>query len=160
MEDELQTGAEGTERPEPVDPTGIPSLPAELTEKEQEVRRLVDAGASSPEELRALAAKLQEQRTYEEELWRREVRPALMQSKKRRAKVVSPSEGRRDDHDTLRLAALLVGATAGLLVIAMLTSVVWLLVPLVGVLVYAWLHGRRVGRAADASAAPPTDATD
>ena len=85
MEDEPTTGAEGTQGPEP--DVEIPPLPPELSTKEQELRRLVDAGAASPEELRALAAKLEEKRSYEESLWRRDVRPALMQSKKRRFRM-------------------------------------------------------------------------
>jgi hypothetical protein len=144
VEEQLSTGAEGTERSQPVDPTGIPSLPPDVSAKEQEVRRLVDAGASSPEELRALAAKLQERRTYEDEVWRREVRPALMQSKKRRSKVVVPSEESRSDNLTsFGLAAALMAGMVLLLVIATQTSIVWLLLPVIGLLVYAWMHGRR-----------------
>jgi hypothetical protein len=143
-----------------VDPTGIPPLPPEVSAKEQEVRRLVDAGASSPEELRALAAKLQERRTYEDQVWRREVRPALMQSKKRGSKLGTPAP--RPGHDASRamlaIGALLLGGTLVLILIASQTSVLWLFVPVVGVLVYAWVHGRRVGAAG--APTPPPDATD
>ena len=160
MEEELPTGADGTERLQPVDPTGIPPLPPEVSAKEQEVRRLVDAGASSPEELRALAAKLQERRTYEDEVWRREVRPALMRSKKRGSKLATPAP--RPGHDasraTLGIGALLLGGTLVLILIASQTSIVWLFLPVVGVLVYAWVHGRRVGAAG--ALTPPPDAAD
>ena len=146
-----------------MEPTGLPALPPELTAKEQEVRRLVDAGASSPEELRALAARLQEQRSYEDDLWRREVRPALMQSKKRRFGGVTAGEPRRDDRgtdrDSLQMAALLAGGIIVMLLIATLTTMWFLVIPVVGVLVYAWVHGRRVGAAGEAPA-PPPDATD
>ena len=139
---------------------GIPPLPPELTAKEQEVRRLVDAGARSPEEIRALAAKLEERRTYEAELWRREVRPALMKSKKRGAKVASVDKVRDDDRAALVPLALLVAGILVLLFIASQAGPIWLLLPVVGVLVYAWVHGRRVGGGADSPAPPPPDATD
>ena len=48
MEEQVPTGAEGMERSDPVEPTGIPTLPPDVSAKEEEVRRLVDAGASSP----------------------------------------------------------------------------------------------------------------
>lgn len=49
-----------------------------LSAEAEEIRRLVEAGASSPEELRALAARLRELREREEARWRSEVRPALV----------------------------------------------------------------------------------
>jgi len=85
------------------------------------------------------------------------VRPALMQSKKRGARVVTPRQARGPDRATLGRAALLVGGIVVLLLIATQTSILWLLVPVIGVLVYAWIHGRQVGEAA---AAPPSDGTD
>ena len=48
VEEPFPTGAEGTERVGPGGSTGIPSLPPEVSAKEEEVRRLIDAGASSP----------------------------------------------------------------------------------------------------------------
>jgi ferric-dicitrate binding protein FerR (iron transport regulator) len=137
----------------------LPSLPADVSAKEQEVRRLVDAGASSPEELRALAAKLEERRRYEDEAWRREVRPALMQSKKRGSKITTPSPApRRDDRASLGLVAALAAGMIGLLFLATQTSMWVLVLPAIGVLVYAWLHGRRAGNAPASS--PPPDASD
>ena len=94
------TGAAEARGPEP--DVEIPPLPPELSTKEQELRRLVDAGAASPEELRALAAKLEEKRSYEESLWRRDVRPALMKSKKRRFSVADLHE-RADEDEPRRL---------------------------------------------------------
>lgn len=49
-----------------------------------ELRRLVDAGAGSPEELRALAARLREHRQREEARWRAEVKPQLVKQGKGR----------------------------------------------------------------------------
>ena len=102
----------------------IPPLPPELSTKEQELRRLVDAGAASPEELPSAAAKLEEQRTYEESLWRREVRPALMQSKKRRFSLVDLRRDgveERPQRPRARRSLLLVGVLV-LLLIATQTS--------------------------------------
>ena len=156
MEEELPTSADGTDRPIPAGQ--IPELPSEISAKEQELRRLVDAGAASPEELRALAAKLEEKRTYEESLWQREVRPALLQSKKRRLSLLDlrrDGERRRKESSSLLLAALLLAGVLLLLLIATQTSFLWLLVAVVGVLVYAWVQGRRQG---DGNEAPPAAA--
>ena len=154
MEDELPQGAEGAEgaddlnqqegsEPSPV-PGQIPPLPPELSTREQELRALIDAGASSPEELRELAAKLKAQRTYEESLWERDVRPALMQAKKKRPSIVDlRRDGLEGERSSLGLGvALLVGALV-LVLIATQTSFLLLLVGAVGVLVYAWVHGLR-----------------
>jgi hypothetical protein len=155
VEDELPTTPEGAEEPVAVD--GIPSLPPELSTKEQELRRLVDAGAASPEELRALAAKLEEKRIYEESLWQREVRPALMQAKKRRR--FSLGDLRRDSVDKgssgLVLGGLLFAAVLLLLLIATQTSFLWLFVAVVGVLVYAWVQGSRSSDPGQPAEVPP-----
>jgi len=158
VEDELSTSPDGTERPVSAD--GIPSLPPELSTKEQELRRLIDAGAASPEELRALAAKLEEKRIYEESLWQREVRPALLQSKKRRFSLL---DLRRDNADQRGngpwLAGLLIAVVLVLLLIATQTSFLWLLVAVLAVLVYAWVQGRHPSTGDEPAVTPP-DATD
>jgi hypothetical protein len=163
VEEELPTSADGTDRP--ISAGQIPELPSEISAKEEELRRLVEAGAASPEELRALAAKLEEKRTYEASLWQREVRPALLQSKKRRLSLLDlrrdGERPRREGSSSLLLAALLLAGVLLLLVIATQTSFLWLLVAVVGVLVYAWVQGRRHGIGNDAPpAAPPPDAAD
>ena len=159
MDEDPTTGAGEEETEGPRTAGGIPPLPPELSTKEQELRRLVDAGAASPEELRALAAKLEEQRSYEQSLWRRDVRPALMQSKKRRASL-SDLRGESDESRVgLGLAILLMAAVLALLFIATKTSFLWLLIPVVGVLVYAWTQGRATGSPAEPPPSPP-DATD
>ena len=145
MEDEPTSGAEGTERPKSAAP-GIPPLPDDLAQGEAEVRRLVDAGAGSPEELRALAQRLREQRAREEEAWRKEVRPALLQSKKARGPFAGLSSGEREGRTTgpvhLGPALLVLGAIILLLLIASVTTPLVLVVPVVGVLVYAYQQGR------------------
>jgi Flp pilus assembly protein TadB len=140
MEDDPSIGPDGTEPPEPA--SDIPSLPPEVVSREAELRRLVDAGASSPEELRALAARLQEQREVEEQAWRREVRPALMQAKKKRMALPDLRVGERDRHQ-LMMGAMLLAAVVVLVVIASLTSAVVLIIPAVGVLAYAYVMGRK-----------------
>ena len=143
VEEESREGAEGTERPVSAD--GIPTLPPELSTREQELRALVDAGAASPEELRELAAKLKEQRTYEESLWREEVRPALMQAKRRRFSLLDlrRESTEREDSNSLALGAMLAVGVLVLIFVAANTSFLILLVAVVGVLAYAWVHGRR-----------------
>jgi hypothetical protein len=160
VEDERPTGAEGTEPPEP-GPV-IPPLPPELTTHEQEVRRMVDAGAGSPEELRALAAKLEEQRNLEHSAWRREVRPALMESKKRRYSLQELRASRRGDgaeddgsHAVVMAIAVSV-AVLVLLFVASETSFLLLVLPVLGVLAYAYVQGREE----QAAAASPPSAPD
>jgi hypothetical protein len=154
VEEAPQEGAEGTERSVAAD--GIPNLPPELSTKEQELRALIDAGASSPEELRELAAKLKEQRSYERSVWQQEVRPALMQAKKRRFNLLDlrndTTEEERGNH--LALGALLAVAMLVLIVLAANTSFIILLIAPVAVLVYAWMHGREGGPGAGSP--PPT----
>lgn len=160
VQDELPTGADGADPPASAD--GIPTLPPEISTKEQELRQLVDAGAASPEEIRALAAKLEEKRSYEESLWQREVRPALMQSKKRRFSLVDlRRKPDRDDDRTSSfvLAGLLLAGVLVLLFIATKTSFLWLLVAVLGVLVYAWVQGRNPSSTEEPVIAPP-DAGD
>ena len=157
VEEEPATGAEGTGSLEPEG--GIPPLPPELSTKEQELRQLVDAGAASPEELRALAAKLEEKRSYEESLWRRDVRPALMQSKKRRFRLDDLRDESNESRVGLGAAILLMVGVVVLAVIAAQANFIWLLIPVVGVIVYAWTQGRGGATNAETPATPP-DAAD
>jgi Flp pilus assembly protein TadB len=140
-------------------PGEIPPLPPELSAREQELRALVDAGAGSPEELRELAAKLKEQRTYEESVWAREVKPALIQSRKKRPSIVDlRREGVESDRNSIVLGLVLLVALLVLIVIATQTSFLLLLVGAAGVLVYAWFHGlKRTDR--PPSEPPPSDTT-
>src|SRR5688500_4716000 len=103
MEEETPVDPEGTERREPA--PDIPPLPPEIASGQEEVRRLVDAGAASPEELRALAARLREQREREESAWRREVRPALIQARKARVRLPDLRPGERNAAGSLAVGA-------------------------------------------------------
>jgi Flp pilus assembly protein TadB len=161
VEEEALTSPDGADPP--TSAGQIPALPPEISAKEQELRRLVDAGAASPEEIRALAAKLEEKRIYEESLWQREVRPALLQSKKRRLSMLDlrrdPERAAKQGSGSLAMGALLLAGVLLMLLIATQTSFLWLLVAVVGVLVYAWVQGRRHGAAADEPrAVTPPDA--
>ncbi|MGV3759916.1 MAG: hypothetical protein ACO1PW_10315, partial [Actinomycetota bacterium] len=63
---------------------GADGAPDPLAAEAAELRQMIDAGASSPEELRALAARLREHRQREEARWRAEVRPQLRKQGKGR----------------------------------------------------------------------------
>lgn len=95
-----EAGPGGEDRPDGVPPGDAPgggwpagAAPAAsdpLAAEAAEVRQLVEAGASSPEELRALAARLKELREREEARWRSEVKPALLKEKKGRLRRTAP----------------------------------------------------------------------
>jgi Flp pilus assembly protein TadB len=150
-------GTEGTEPSEPA--LNLPPLPAELSTREEELRRMVDAGAATPEELRALAARLEEQRTLEHSAWRREVRPALMEAKKRRFTLGDLRSRGDDSRHGMAMAIAVCFAVLVLLFVASATSFLVLLLPVLGVLVYAYLQGREEQTAA-ASPPPGADAAD
>ena len=141
-------------------PDGIPLLPPEVTSRQQELRDLVDAGAASPEELRALAEKLKEQRLYEQSRWKEDVRPALMKAKKRRFNLLDlRKEPVEADKSALPLALGLVAGVIVLIFLASQTSFLLLVVAALGVLVYAWVHGTK-SDPSTADQEPPTDAVD
>jgi hypothetical protein len=123
----------------------LPSLPPEVSSGDEELRRLIDAGASTPEELRELAARIREHREREDALWREEVRPALKKAKKRKFQLGDLVE-RPADPPTSNGAfyGFLIGGVVLVLVLAATqSSIVWALIPLVAVLGYAYIQGRR-----------------
>jgi hypothetical protein len=150
-------GDEGaSEEPQPT----LPSLPPEVSVGDDEVRRLVDAGAGTPEELRDLAARIRAQRQREDALWREEVRPALKKAKKRRFQMSDLVE--RDEEGGPNLYLWGFGAVALGLVLVMAatrSSIIWVLIPLVAVLVYAYREGRQPD-APDESPPPTADDPD
>jgi hypothetical protein len=131
----------------------------EVSANAQELRRLIDAGASSPEELRALAARIREHRELEESRWRAEVRPALLKSKKRRFIVrdVLDDPKPANGTNTLLLGLALLGGVLVLLLVAAQSSILFLLVPIVGLLVYAYRQGSQAGTGTDPSAEDAAD---
>lgn len=74
----------GAPEPIPSEAAGPGADTDPLAAEAAELRRLVEAGASSPEELRALAARLREHRQREEARWRAEVKPKLVKQGKGR----------------------------------------------------------------------------
>jgi hypothetical protein len=135
---------------------GIPGLPDAdapgdprargLAMEEEEIRRLIEAGADSPEALRELAARLREHRAREEALWRAEVKPALVKEGKGRLRGYSQhtppvDEGEGSGSSSAWLWFLL----AALVVVVVLaaSTTVWIVVlPVLGLLVWAWKQGR------------------
>jgi hypothetical protein len=144
--DEQGEGGPDPEDAEP--PPGLPQLPPQVHSDADELRRLIDAGASSPEELRALAARIREHRELEESLWRQEVKPALLESKKRRFRLADLRDrpgggGATSDGSSLGVGLFVVGAVLVLLLLATQSSALFVIVPVVGVLAYAYRQGRR-----------------
>lgn len=119
-----------------------------LAAEADEIRRLVDAGAGSPEELRVLAERMRAHREREEALWRAQVKPTL------KAKRGSLPVGRPLDaavtprapsapRQTLGLGLGLLGAVIVVVLLAASSSIVWLVLPVVGVLAVAWWQGKQ-----------------
>ncbi len=139
----------------------VPPLPPEVHEGTEEVRRLVDAGAASPEELRALAAKLRERRETEAALWRQEVKPALIKSKKWRSRnreavgETTPPEERAASN--LRIGLAILGGVLILILAASQGSFLIVLLPVVVVLVVAYRQGTQADAATDDAAENPPD---
>lgn len=161
MDDEVPRPADGPEPAEEPPTAPLPALPPEVAVGDDELRRLIEAGASTPEELRDLAARIREHRDREDALWRNQVRPALKQAKKGRFRLgdlVDRPEG-REGPSGLLLALGVAGGIGVLVLAATQSTILWVLVPLVAVLVYAYRHGERDEPAA---AEPPTseDAPD
>lgn len=116
-----------------------------LADEADEIRRMVDEGAGSPEAIRDLAARLREHRAREEALWRSEVKPALVKENKGRlrghARLVQPV----DDKPKANLAVLAVVLLGVLLVLLVAANTsAWVLVLAVAALIgYAWYEGRK-----------------
>lgn len=115
-----------------------------LADEAAEIRRMVEGGAGSPEAIRELAARLREHREREQELWRAEVRPALVKQGRGRLRGTrTAGEGARDRRSSSSLW-LGVGLLALVLVVVVAanTSVWVLLLPVLALLVWAWSQGR------------------
>lgn len=147
--------AERADDPDPgpgAGPTPHDPLAAALAAEAEEIRKLVEAGAGSPEDLRLLAARIREHRAREEALWRSQVKPQLVKARKgtfalghlRDPKPVERSSG----HPSLMVGAVLLLGVLVVVLLAASTSIALLLVPVGGLLGYAWWQGRQ---------APPTD---
>lgn len=162
MDDEVPRSAEaaGEALPEPALPPSPqgPLADAVATEADQ-LRDLIDAGAGSPEELRALAARIREHRALEESRWRSDVRPSLLKSKKRRFSLGDLSDRPEQSNSTnsLGLGLALLAGVLVLLLAATQSSFLWILVPVAAVLVYAYRQGKRAESEPATVADPPSD---
>ncbi|MFZ6004187.1 MAG: hypothetical protein ACOYXM_09670 [Actinomycetota bacterium] len=119
-----------------------------LAEEADEIRRLVEAGAGSPEALRQLAARLREHRAREEALWRAQVKPALVKEGKGRLRGHGkplPSAQETSSSNAMVLGLVLLGLV--LVVVIAANTTVWLLVlPLLALIGWAWYQGRDATR--------------
>lgn len=122
-----------------------------LAAEAEEIRRLVEAGAGTPEAIRELAARLRAHREREEVLWRTEIRPGLVKEGKGRLRARPPAApAPAAPPPTVQGAAagqrLWLGlALLGIVVVAVLaaTTSVWLLVlPVLALLAWAWKQGQ------------------
>ena len=123
-----------------------------------EVRRMIDAGASSPEELRALAERMRQQRELEATVWSAEVKPALRKARKAKFTVGALRKDQPLDKDP-EATRFLVGAGLLAFVVLVLFAIfdapfIVVLVPLIAFLGYAYALGRAPDEAA---AADPPD---
>lgn len=124
-----------------------PALDDPLERDAQELRQMIDAGASTPEEIRALAERIRVHKALEESRWRSEVKPELLASKKwryRRAagESLDDLDQDREARRNLKVGATLLGAALLLVLLATQAGAAFVLVPLFGVLGYAWWQGR------------------
>ena len=150
---------EGDRPPEPAQEAAtapeLPQLPPEVFSDADELRQLIDAGAGSPEELRALAARIREHRELEESLWRRDVKPALLESKKRRFDLGDLRKSREADQarNSLWIGLGILAVVLLLFLLAAQASALFVIVPAVAVLIVAYWQGRRESAAPDVDAA-------
>lgn len=126
-----------------------------LAAEAEEIRRLVEAGAGTPEAIRELAARLRAHREREEALWRNEVRPGLVKEGKGRLRPrpststpapelpppVQPSAQSSAATERMWLGLAVLGVV--LVGVLVATISVWLLVlPVIALLVWAWKQGQ------------------
>ena len=145
----METPPSGAEGEPGGPPPGLPSpdpdpLREALAEVPDEVRRLVDAGASSPEDLRVLAAAIREQREREATVWAKEVKPGLVKARKASFNLSNLRSGAIESDGSQRRFLLVAGGVAlvalALLLVAQLSLLV-LVIPVVALLGYAWWLG-------------------
>lgn len=151
-EGQAGTGAEGVPSGSP-DAGRTPADPVAeaLALEAEEIRRLVEAGAGTPDAIRELAARLREHREREEALWRTEVRPKLVREGRGRLRSPTASTsrsdrpGRADAPANAAILGLVVLGLVAVLVVAANTSGWVLILPVVALLVWAWQQGRDSG---------------
>lgn len=115
-----------------------------LAMEAEEIRRLVEAGAGSPDAVRELAVRLREHRAREEALWRAEVKPTLVREGKGRLRGhgrPAPVKQQASPANSLWLGLVLLALV--LVVVVAANTTVWLLIlPVVALIGWAWHQGR------------------
>jgi hypothetical protein len=141
-------GAAGAEeaaaRPPEDDAPPSPAAQALALEAE-EIRRLVEAGAGTPEAIRDLAARLREHRAREESLWRENVKPTLRRDRRSIVRSGSDPVRSRATGPSSSSSAVLGGVLLGLVLVVVIAANTtgWVLVlPLIALLVWAWQQGK------------------
>jgi hypothetical protein len=156
MDEQPSEDRDGREAADGADAPGMPDRPEDaapsdprarmLAMEAQEIRKLVDAGADSPEALRELAARLREHRAHEEAMWRAEVKPALVKEGKGRLRGYTrhtppPDEGPEGSGSSTTWLWFLLAALVVVVALAATTTVWIVILPVVGLLVWAWKQG-------------------
>jgi hypothetical protein len=153
MDDDVPPSPDALDADPPSLDPGGPDGDDPVARDAAELRRLIDAGASTPEELRALAERIREHKRLEESLWRREVKPELLESKKLRYRRAERRADDRADDETaprnLGIGLGLLGLVLVLLLVATQSTFLWILVPVVAILLYAYRQGRGAADGAD-----------
>ncbi|HEX4866883.1 MAG TPA: hypothetical protein VFV32_04590 [Acidimicrobiales bacterium] len=133
----------------PAGPAGSAGMEADpiaraLAEEAAEIRRMVEAGAGSPEAIRELAERLREHRAREEALWRAEVKPTLVKQGRGRLRRSDGSSRQAEPARSSQALWLGLGllALVAVVVVAASTTVWLLLLPVLALLVWAWAQGR------------------
>jgi len=162
MDDEVPRPADSADEtpPEPALPPSPQGAPVDPVAVEADrLRDVIDAGAGTPEELRALAARIREHRALEESRWRSDVRPSLLKSKKRRFTLsdLTDRPEKSSATNSLGLGLALLAGVFVLLLAATQSSFLWILVPVAAVLIYAYREGKRAESEPATPADPPTE---
>ena len=142
-------------RPSGDDAVAPDAIDDPLRRDADELRRLIDAGAGTPEELRALAERIREHKALEQARWRSDVKPELLASKKWRNRIrnnddpADDSNGAEEVRRNLKIGAALLGGALLLFLLATQSGVLFVLLPVLVVVVYAYRQGRREGAGGD-----------
>jgi hypothetical protein len=162
----METPPEGAPEESTEAPAAVPLPPPELlrdalADDQDEVLRLVDQGASSPEDLRVIAERMRERREREDAIWAAQVKPGLIQARKGRLRLSDLRRETAMEHDDRSQRSFLL-AVAGAALVALVVlsalklSIVVLAIPVIAFLGYAFWLGLHPP-AEDAAAAPAPD---
>lgn len=164
----METPPEGAPEEATEAPATVPLPPPELlrdalADEQDEVLRLVDQGASSPEDLRLIAERMRERREREDAVWAAQVKPGLIKARKGRLRLSDLRRESAIEDDGSQRSFLLVVAGAAIVALVVLSalklSLVVLAIPVIAFLGYAfWLGLQPPAEDAPADPAPDDDA--